>query len=629
MDARTITGQKMNLKLIRIENYKSIHDTTFRLDNHFSVLVGPNDHGKSNILHAIHDFFTFPITEDGNPERNDAIYRNKKRRNASAAPMRITCLISNLPAGLKHTKRKLDEVAITIQFMANGEVRCSLNSPSLNKARRAHSKAAWEKYYAIRSIFNTIYVPTFRNLEAHLLESDDNAALYNLISTQLLSMLETQQGGTTRAYRTINGINEKIKTLVESSFDDIRSQVARYLPSTTRTDIDFGFLQHIKEDERDKYLSKMIAREVFIKNKTDGAKISELGSGIQQAVLIGLLEKNLIKQGKSNLLLIEEPESFLHPSAQRELFVKLTDLTRKPATQAIFSTHSAAIVDSSPLRSIVAIRKDIEQNTDAIGFNASERKITIKDLNKLEIEKTFQNSELFFSDLIVLVEGRSDQLVLREAIRRLAPELFYRITILDVGGSGSMDVFINFIRSFEFNKKTAFKWLAIFDKDALTGTKALQKCHAKVFPSSASENWNEIEKLAAKNVSCDAYGMINHNSARIFASRINKLLHNSNFIVNRADIEFMLVRPEKLNKAKALLAEIHPSEVATINQILNVDQLAIVLGSKGPNLAWKGTNNRIWKKPAIAKALVANSSADEFPDELKDLILTFKNKLVG
>lgn len=452
----------MNLKSIRIENYKSIHDTTFNLDNHFSVLVGPNDHGKSNILHAVHDFFCFPINEDGSPSKNEAIYRNKKRRNASAAPLRISCLISNLPAGLKHTKKKLDQIAITIQFMANGEIRCSLNSPTLDQPKRAHSKAAWEKYVAIRSAFNTIYVPTFRNLEAHLLESDDDAALYNLISSQLLNMLETQQGGTTRAYRTINGINGKINALVESSFNDIRNQVARYLPSTTKTEIDFGFLQHIKEDERDKYLSKMIAREVFIKNKTDGARISELGSGIQQAVLIGLLEKNLIKPGKTNLLLIEEPESFLHPSAQRELFVKLTDLTRKPATQAIFSTHSAAIVDSSPLKSIIAIRKDNEHNTDAFAFNASERKLTAKDVNKFEIEKTFQNSELFFSDLIVLVEGRSDQLVLREAIKKLTPELFYRITILDVGGSGSMDVFINFIKSFESGKKNSLQMAGYF-----------------------------------------------------------------------------------------------------------------------------------------------------------------------
>lgn len=91
----------------------------------------------------------------------------------------------------------------------------------------------------------------------------------------------------------------------------------------------------------------------------------------------------------------------------------------------------------------------------------------------------------------------------------------------------------------------------------------------------------------------------------------------------------MLVRPEKVNKSKALLSEIHPDETTKINEITNVDQLATLLGSKGPNMDWKGSNNRIWKKPAIAKALVANLSADELPDELKDLILNLKNRLLG
>lgn len=617
----------MKLSRIRIENYKSIEDVNFEINEDVSVIVGPNDHGKTNILMAILDAFTFPY-KDENEISDTSFYKRRKRRDSGATPLRISFFITNLPKGLRHTKKKLDSIALSIHFMAKGTFRCFINSNDLTRPKRKHSKSAWTKYLAIRSNLNVIYVPTFRNLETHLQEFHEQAALYNLISTHLLGMLETQQGGTTAEYRTINSLYEKIEKLVTRSFEEIEDQVSHYMPSSSKVLVNFGFLNNGKESA-DKYLSRLIAKEVFVKNKNDGTRVSDLGSGIQQAVLIGLLEKNLIKNNKTNVILFEEPESFLHPSAQRELFLKLSKLTKRPSTHAIFSTHSAAVVDSANLKSLIVIKKNSKSGITKVFPFKYIKNSTFgdKDFSKLELEKTFQNSEIFFSDLVVFVEGRSDQLVLREVIKQKYPELSYRITIIDIGGSGSVDVFANFISCFRNEDGKAFKWIAILDKDSLFGTKALENAYKKIHGDSEI-NWSDIYKHAQTKIPTLAT-VLNENTCRLLRNRINNKLKDKNFYINAADVEYLLVNENNYVFIKNFLIQNFPEYKSDLNILATCNDIAKLLGSKGPNLDWKPTENikRNWKKPFIAKAIIANLSLEKYSEELNAIIENLKDRL--
>jgi len=48
----------MKLKLVRVENFRSIRDQTLECDN-ITILVGPNGSGKSSFLRAL-DLFYLP-----------------------------------------------------------------------------------------------------------------------------------------------------------------------------------------------------------------------------------------------------------------------------------------------------------------------------------------------------------------------------------------------------------------------------------------------------------------------------------------------------------------------------------------------------------------------------------------
>ena len=47
----------MNIKRIRIKNFRGIKETGWIYFNNISAIVGKNDAGKSTVLHAINEFY--------------------------------------------------------------------------------------------------------------------------------------------------------------------------------------------------------------------------------------------------------------------------------------------------------------------------------------------------------------------------------------------------------------------------------------------------------------------------------------------------------------------------------------------------------------------------------------------
>lgn len=75
----------------------------------------------------------------------------------------------------------------------------------------------------------------------------------------------------------------------------------------------------------------------------------EVGSGLQSLLEFGLVRSSLADAPGTQFVAVEEPEAFLHPSAQRTLArrpVPRTDAHR------LISTHSAVLVDEAPFESV-------------------------------------------------------------------------------------------------------------------------------------------------------------------------------------------------------------------------------------------------------------------------------------
>ena len=152
---------------------------------------------------------------------------------------------------------------------------------------------------------------------------------------------------------------------------------------------------------------------------------------------------------KLHLVLVEEPEAFLHVQVQ-EVFLKKAYATlrngvsKEYSTQLIISTHSSNIVNGAEFENVRYFKKQrLEEERCPISSVVNMHNVFSD--GKLDINTTSRfvkryiksaHCDLFFADAIILVEGRAESILLPYFINNHFKELeSMYITILEVGGS--------------------------------------------------------------------------------------------------------------------------------------------------------------------------------------------------
>jgi len=213
----------------------------------------------------------------------------------------------------------------------------------------------------------------------------------------------------------------------------------------------------------------------------DGIKtdISRKGHGLQRALIFALIKTwaNIIREERENTtttqeedrpirqtsnsayFIFEEPELYLHPQAQRELFSSLILLSASD-NQILLCTHSSSFIDMNMYKSICIVKKE----NDTIGTTIFQCKTEL--FSGADDKKNFNlvywfnpdRSELFFSKKVVLVEGPTDKTVIPFLAKQL--NIFrYDYTLIECG---SKDAFVPYI---ELLNKFNLPYIAVYDKD--------------------------------------------------------------------------------------------------------------------------------------------------------------------
>lgn len=622
----------MYLQEVRIENYRSIKDLHIKFKDNYALIVGANDHGKTNILKAIWTLFNLEVDENRKVRDLNFYYQNK-RHDAGSSPLRMSFMIDNLPKGLLHTRKKMRYVCISVHFQSNGNVNFYFNKKDLSSHIRKHDEKAYSKYIEICKKFSVSYIPTFRNIEDHLKGEDSDSVLYNLLSKHLFKTVETQKGGSSREYRKVNKIVAEIQSLVKGTFDDIRDVTNKYTPSNVKHSYHFKYMPSSSEEVQEVEISKYISKNISIVNSKLGTPILNLGSGIQQAVTIGLMEKSILNSAKNNLILFEEPESFLHPSAQREIFLKLTALSKAPNVQMIFTSHSSVILDSADALCVGIVKRQNEY-TDL--FQIQESSLAIKkSIEDLEVSRNFLNSEVFFSDLVVFVEGPSDKYAFEQTMAKIAPNLQYRVSVLSCVGNSKFEKYVEFIEMFKNDKGKHLKWIIVTDKDSLKKKEVRDSLNRILHKKGNSLDWDSLLGLVNKKIPTDSDACLDRVVSKRITKAINKELFSHKIISLEGDIEFAILTK---GNAKNILANMKLLDdglkrYLEKRDLTSPDDLAKIIGSKGSNLDWScpipGQNKTNWKDPLIVRGLLYLTKKEDVSDELKNIIATFGKEIAS
>lgn len=217
----------------------------------------------------------------------------------------------------------------------------------------------------------------------------------------------------------------------------------------------------------------------------DGIKtdIDRKGNGLQRSLVFALIkawaviireerEKRRAEAGEdgpkrgashSTYFIFEEPELFLHPQAQRELFASLKDLSQAD-NQVLLTTHSSSFVNLEDHKSIVIVHKnDFEEGTSVVQCNEElyheedERR-----LFALQLLINPERSEAFFAKKVIIVEGATDKAVLPLLAKQL--NIFkYDYSFIEAGGKEDITRYIHLFNCFKI------RYVVVYDKDHHSG----------------------------------------------------------------------------------------------------------------------------------------------------------------
>lgn len=153
-----------------------------------------------------------------------------------------------------------------------------------------------------------------------------------------------------------------------------------------------------------------------------GLPLADVGAGVGQILAILYI---LLSAKDPQIIIIDEPQSFLHPDALR----KLTGVLKKYGNkhQIIIATHSPTIITSAEPQTVTLIKQR--------GSKSILRKIDIEKLDNQRIylsEIGAKLSDVFGYDRIIWVEGITEEICFPKILRKIKNKSLMGTAILEV-----------------------------------------------------------------------------------------------------------------------------------------------------------------------------------------------------
>ncbi|MFV3403653.1 ATP-dependent nuclease [Pseudomonas sp. NY15463] len=174
---------------------------------------------------------------------------------------------------------------------------------------------------------------------------------------------------------------------------------------------------------------------------------------IRQAIIniLGIFKES--QADKKHIILFEEPELYLHPSNKRRFRDTLYDLASQDAYQIICVSHDPQLIDlNKPHISLARFVKssDGETKIHQAGHDLFCEDDDAKD--RLQMLNRFNPHicESFFADEVVLVEGDTEAIIMRELL-----ETYHKngeVFVLNTGSKTNMPFFIKILRHFSIKQ---------------------------------------------------------------------------------------------------------------------------------------------------------------------------------
>lgn len=407
----------MKLRELIVHNFGCIGQEELRVViDDIIVLIGPNNVGKTTVLNAYEAF-----ASSGAPLEKDRFHKN-----STTIPIEMVGIFSHIS---DEDKVQIGEKWIFNHTEYNDCIKYKWIWEKENAKGVKYSwnneKTEWEKGGMggwDTKIASCIPVP----LKINPLDNPEDLQK-QIIEILTEAIKEKSKNEDTRIKTLIDNLNkiaEEVKEEIESTLDTTTSKLEGNIRNI------FPDCKIIIKPQAGKFEpEKIIAAGSHIRVKDSEGNdypLSNQGSGLQRTFLWSAIEalsevggykkgKTKIDNEKPRILLIEEPESFLHPPAVRAAREALYKIAELDNWQVMITTHSPVFIDvSKPHTTIIRVDKDEEAKTRI--FSTESAKFDEDERKRLQMVRACNPAinEFFFANDIVLVEGETEQSVLTQ-----------------------------------------------------------------------------------------------------------------------------------------------------------------------------------------------------------------------
>jgi putative ATP-dependent endonuclease of the OLD family len=194
----------------------------------------------------------------------------------------------------------------------------------------------------------------------------------------------------------------------------------------------------------------------FAAEERAGARRGAQPTPAAQALAIVAAVETWHERGAGRLLLlIEEPELYLRPQAQRYLYRLLREFAAA-GNQVIYSTHSPAFLNVTRMNELVFVERLSRTGTRTV----QPEPVSADEDFRVMTEFDAARGELFLARAVVLVEGLTEKLVLPFVFSSLGHDVDREaISIVECGGKPNLPLFARICRA------TGVPFLVVHDSD--------------------------------------------------------------------------------------------------------------------------------------------------------------------
>lgn len=491
----------MKFEAIAIRNFKSVRELNIEKLENASILIGKNSTGKTVILDAIMavcQMYQICIQNFNEQENNIEIdvslsleeedlhllHKQGKVSKYKRWELWIADFTSKLPS--------FKEGILTFTFIANKQ-----------GSFRYYDGFKKDNKYILQVLPKIYYIDHTRNLEEIqadiLMTRSHEAALSELRSNkcifdetkicnecfQCIGVIEKKEINQLSVFETAKLLEYKLMNL---DMDNFMERLNYHF--NKNSGLPYSLIYQFNFDVDALFKMNVV---MYQKQNDEIEWTKNMSEGMKSIYIFSLLEAYLeTKEKLPCIILIEDPEMFLHPQLQKVASEILYRLSLK--NQVIFSTHSPNMIFNFNSRQIKQVKLDKEGYTVLREQN---------DISRILDDLGYSANDLMNVSFVFIVEGKQDRNRLPLLLNRYYSEIYdkagklHRISIITTNSCTNIKTYANLKYINQLYLKDQF--IMIRDGDG-KDKKELQEQLCNYYKLRESEDIGNLPKVLPKNV---------------------------------------------------------------------------------------------------------------------------------